>query len=304
MRRAVIGLTTAAGVLLSLSLGVVGPSATAQGHKPQRSGVSKASNRRAAVRDAGERLAMLELPPGALRRSERPSGSGSELKSPPSEPSTPNLIDLHAWWVLPDQPLEALDWIKAHLPPGSTLGIEGSESKFGRTTSWDIGLEWPPIKGRVDERALLITVTARSGGGTALRADAQAVWVTPHPASERIPAAARILEVKREKPGRRPRTATIAKPRVVREVAALIDGLPVVQPGTYSCPAELSNPPTVRLTFRARRNGRALAEAVQTLPPGPCEAMKLTIRGTPQTALEEGNVVLRELRRTLGGAGW
>ena len=182
--------------------------------------------------------------------------------------------------MLPGQPLEVLDWIKAHPPGGSTVGVEGSESEFHRTTSWDIGLEWPPIKGTVDGRELLITVTARSGGGTALRADAQAVWVTPHPPSERIPAAARVLEVKREKPGRHPRSVTIAKPRVVREIAALIDGLPVVQPGTYACPGELSisidrtahvpgEPP-----WHGTRRSRPDAS-----PEGACGPMTLRIRG-------------------------
>lgn len=201
-RRDSIGLMAIAGLLVLLPLSAdASSSAGAQQPMPQRSSLSAAANRRAATRGAGERLAMLQLPPGAFRTSGPSSGSGSALRTPPSEPSTPNLIDLPAWWVLPGQPPEVLTWIEAHLPPGSTLGGEGSNETLGKATSWDIELAWPPIREKVEERELLLTVTAQSGGGTALRADAQAVWVTPHPASDRIPAAARVLEVKRERRG-------------------------------------------------------------------------------------------------------
>lgn len=305
MRKVLIGSGMVVGMLMLVFLLGGRSSATSHGRKTRRSGVSKAANRRAAVRDASERLATLQLPPGALRTSGPPSGSGSALKSPPIEPSTPNLVDRHAWWVLPGQPLEVLAWIKANWPTGSKLDLESSEDKRGRATSWNIGLVWPPIKAKVDERTLEITVTSPTGGGTAMRADAQAVWVTPHPPSERIPAAARILEVERDESGRPRRSITVTKAKAAGGIAALIDRLPVVQPGTYACPAEPSDPPTVRLTFRASRNGAALAETVQTIPPdGPCGAMKLTVRGTRETALEEGDVILRRLRTMLAGTGW
>lgn len=238
----------------------------------------------------------MRLPPGARRVSAAPSGSGDALQLPLFEPATPNLIDLHAWWTVPGSPLEALAWIKKHPPSGSKLKIESSSEDHGVTTSWDIGFEWPPIKEVANERALLVTATAGPGNETALRVDAQAVWVEPRPSSERVPASSRFLDFSVGRPGKSQRRLSVANPGFVKRIAVLINNLPVAQPGAISCPAEPSRPVTVRLVFRIAPDGPALAEAEHQLPAGTCHAMRLKIRGDHEPPLGEGWRAMKRLR--------
>jgi len=303
MRRALIGFGAIAVVALVLFASLRDDGSSASSQRFSSPTVSNATDRnhrtrarRAAVRDAQRRLEGLRLPPGARRVSTAPSGSGDAPQSPAFEPATPNLIDLHAWWTVPGSPLEALAWIKKHPPSGSRLKFESSFEDHGVTTSWDIGFEWPPIKGVADERALLVTATAGAGNETALRVDAQAVWIVPRSSSERIPAASRFLDLSVGRLGESQRRLSVADPSFVKRIVASINDLPVFQPGEFSCPLYPSRPVTVRLVFRVAPGGPALAEAEQQLPAGVCHAMRLKIRGDHEPPLEEGWRVMKRLR--------
>jgi hypothetical protein len=310
MRRALIGFGAMAVVALVLlaSLHDEGSSASPQRFSSPTGVASNATDRirrtrarRAAARDAQRRLEGLRLPPGAKQVSTAPSGSGDALQSPFSEPATPNLIDLHAWWTVPGSPLEALSWIKKHPPSGSTLKFEGSSENHGVTTSWDIGFVWPPIKGIAEGRMLLVTATTGAENETALRVDAQAVWVVPRPSSERVPAGSQFLDLTVGRPGKPQRRLSVTDPSFVKKIVAAINDLPIVQPGFFSCPAGPITPPVaVRLVFRIASGGPALAEAEQQLPGGsPCQPMRLTIRGDREPSLEEGWRVMKRLRGLL-----
>lgn len=308
MRRTLIGLGALVVVALALVASVRddGSSASSQRSSSATAVIKKATDRsrkakarRTAARDAKRRLARLRLPPDARRVSGVPGGSGGRLQSPAFEPDTPNLIDLHAWWIVPGDPQAVLAWIKEHPPSGSELKIESSSGYRGVTTSWDIGFEWPPIKSISNERALLVTVTAGAGNETALRADSQAVWIVPRLLSERVPATVRFLDLSVGRAGEPQRSLAVANTKLVRDIAASINGLPVAQPGASSCSAMPSRPVTVRLVFRAVPDGPALAEAEQQEPAGGCNAMGLKIRGKPEPALEESWRVLQRLRGLL-----
>jgi len=86
--------------------------------------------------------------------------------------------------VLPGAPAQALTYIRAHPTAGSTLTGTDSGSTRGVITSESLTFAWPPITGVLDTRQLSITAVALTGTITALRADAQVVWVTPRPTSE------------------------------------------------------------------------------------------------------------------------
>jgi hypothetical protein len=238
----------------------------------------------------------LRLPPGATRIGKAPQGSGGELQAPFIEPETPNLIDRSAFWGVPGDPSEVLLWIRRHPPRGSRLKVESSSSDHGATTSWSIGFEWPPIEGIANERALLVTAVATGTHETALRIDAQSVWIVPRPSSERVPAASRFLELRVGRAGSPGREISIADARAVARIAASIDKLPIAQPGVTSCPAEFLHPVTVRLVFRAGRGAPALAEAEQEMPPGTCDPMRLAVRGKHEPPLSDGWRVMRRLR--------
>jgi hypothetical protein len=324
-RRSIRFGTLAAALLVFSMLSEVIP-ANAQGTL-RRSGVScrqadrllVAGKRRAAIRDVKDRLAALQLPSGARRTRRTPLGSKTKLNSPPTWPDTPNLIDRHAWWVVPGQPIEVLEWFQNNPPANSSVGASGSEGTGGgqeegrggdaemipeipvsgwepSATSWFLGFEWPTLEESVDDRAIQITATTRRMGDTALRIDGQAVWISPHSPCERIPEAARVLEAEWYKPGHRRLSATTEDPRFVRKLATLMDRLPVGQPGVYTGVFQSNYPPTVTVRFLSSR-GTTLAEGIQTLPHGGgCGCMRLSIRGKQEPSLENTGVVIRRLK--------
>jgi hypothetical protein len=286
--------TVVAGVLIAVALGGPTPPLSSSSAYPGKS-ASEAQNRIAAERDARNLLARLVLPPGSSYSATQPQGSSQHLSQPFQVPGTPKLIDRPAWWSVPGSPQAVVESIKHQPPKGSHLFGESSDIQLGvGEVSHSIEFRWPSVTGVLSSRSLLLTVVGESGGRTGLRADAQIVWVVPRPASERIPARARVLEVDYRKGGKPPLEFTVLNRRAVLRIAALIDGLPIVQPtDPHSCTAMQANPRTVTLTFRAAPAGRALAEATQAEPPGACAAMSLEIHGKVRPALTGGETVLR-----------
>lgn len=200
-------------------------------------------------------------------------------------PATPNVVDEHAWWVVPGVRADVLAYIDAHPPAGSAPRGVGSGGSYGMTGSEFQEFVWPPIANVASTRSLVVEVVQLPGGSTGLRADAQVVWVTPRPASEQIPPGTHRLGVSVgsmiavNKPRQRPFTVTSAKR--IRRIVALLDALPAAQPGVYNCPADFGI--YVRLVFHARRGVAPLA--VATIDAGGCRGVGLTIGGRPQPGL-------------------
>lgn len=294
-----------AGALVFMALMVGGyalpMAAGATGADQPSSGAT--ANRRAAVEDATSLLGRLQLPPGATNYSAQPAGANAPLADPPIRSGSPNLIDLPTWWLVPGQPQQVLSWIETHEPEGSVHKVSG-ESHFGAVTeSWFAAFEWPNIKEVLGTRWLTVQVVAAAGESTALRADAQVVWIVPHFASERLPTSARIIDIKVEPPGGRPpKSVVVSKVDAVLKIAALINRLPAVQPTgpVYGCgPYWERNQSTYRLTFRANSGGPVLAKAIQSKPIGVCSTMTLMIRGHRQTPLAGASPVIDEVEGLL-----
>jgi hypothetical protein len=288
--------TVVAGALIAVALGGPTPPLSSSSAYPGKS-ATEAQNRIAAETDARDLLARLVLPAGSSYSATQPQGSSPHLSQPFQVPGTPKLIDRPAWWSVPGSPQAVLESIKHQPPKGSHLFGESSDIQLGiGEVSHSVEFRWPSVAGVLSSRSLLLTLVGESGGRTGLRGDAQVVWVVPRPASERIPAGARVLEVDYTKGGKPPREFTVLNRRAVRRIAALIDALPIVQPtDPHSCPAMQANPRTVSLTFRAAPTGRPLAEATQAEPPGACAAMSLEIYGERRPELTGAETVLRAL---------
>lgn len=114
-----------------------------------------------------------------------------------------------------------------------------------------------------------------------MRADAEVVWITPRPASERIPAGvtrlvASVIRAKRIVDG--PFIFTAHGP--VHKVKALIDSLSATQPGVFACPEDFGI--RVRLAFYGVVS-KPLAVAL--VDPGGCGDVELTIAGRRQPPL-------------------
>jgi len=264
----------------------------------QAAGPASTAARAPARADAQKRLDSYVPPPGSRRVGALPKRLG--LSSPLYTRGSPNFLDLHAFWVVPE-PLEAVRrYLQEDVPPGTELVTEGEEGDRGGVYRWDYAYEWPELD-EVAGRSLLVGVVALGSGEAAIRADAQAIWLEPRPASERIPAAARILEVSRTFAGRT-RSATLRKPQAVAAIARLIDGFGIVQrEGPHSCTLVPREQAIIRLVFRAIPGGPVLAETEQKSPASSCDVLALTIRGKQQRPLLEGWALRHRLRRILSG---
>jgi hypothetical protein len=108
---------------------------------------------------------------------------------------------------------------------------------------------------------------------------------TRRPVGEKVPAgvkAVTITEYLGLNPERKPpKPVTITAPAKVHQLVALVNGLPVFPPGTYSCPADFGD--GLKLEFRAAPGKTPLAVAVDLL--SGCPSVVLTIGGKQQSAL-------------------
>jgi hypothetical protein len=268
-------------------------------------GLSEAANRRAGASDGHRLLGRLLLPPGTRRLQRAPRGGGRALAHRGPGAATPNIVDQHAWWVVPGRPQDVLAFVRARRPSGALSELSGSTSLRGITTSWFVRFKWRPIGGVLSERALVVQFVRLPHGSTGVRADAQDVWVVPRPAGERIPSSARVLDVtvgRRSNPPSLSMTVTDAAK--VSKIAAMINGLGTVQPGAISCPAFPGDGAFVTFDFRATEGGPLVAEASEPgwarEPTTACDPMALTILGHAWTPLLGGASVVRRSQVLLG----
>jgi hypothetical protein len=262
-----------------------------------------------ALADAAAMLTEFPLPPGSSESSADPPEAGSLLAGPGyGPPATPNAVDEHAWWLVPVTPTETLAYICAHLPPGTTRPSSGGPSRRGPNLPEEMtsGFAWPGSPG-----SLVVWVVQLANGSTALRVDAEVVWVTPRAASERIPAGARLLTISVHKPGRtlvgiksnRPAVLGRLPSRVtsvaqIEKIVALLNELRVQQPGLRHCPLEPGG--SVQLSFRTSPSASPLAAAdINTIGKG-CGGVSLTIDGMAEPELEGGWSLIEEISRVLG----
>jgi hypothetical protein len=143
---------------------------------------------------------------------------------------------------------------------------------------------------------LVVETAAASGGGTALRADGQSVWLLVRPRSERIPNGVETIAVLVRRLAQPPRLErTVTRRATVNRIIALLDDLKTAQPGARSCPADSGTKVELSLYgARARRLAQAVAD------PSGCGAVALTIRGYSQPPLTGGPDLVAHLESLLG----
>lgn len=258
----------------------------------------------AAQLDAASLLAELSLPPGSSESSSEPAEDDSLLAGPALRPVTPNLVDEHTWWLVPAGPAEALTYVCAHLPAGTALddfggGLEGPDVPENENAGFTV----PGNPG-----TLAVHVVRLPNGSTALRADAQVVWISPRPASDVLPAGAHLLRIAVHSPSghhlgsfapeplleRLPSKVTSAAR--IQEIVALLNGLRVAQPGVRSCPLDRGG--DVLLSFYASANAAPLALADINL--GGCGGVSVMVGGLRQLQLEGGSEMIGPIAKILG----
>jgi hypothetical protein len=258
------------------------------------------SPRQRATADAAHIIASFPTPPGAVRSGR----TTSPLLTAPSSgpPATPDVVTATRWWTAPGQPTAVLAWIRDHIPAGFSPAGSGSggynppgvrpgpEPSIQHTNTWFDWFSLPVVAGVLTQRWLLVTVAAHGHGQTAIRVDAQVVWLPARPAAERIPPDARVVTVTpvfgldpNKKLDPLDRAFTVTNPAKVARIAAVIDGLPLFPPGMFSCPADSGA--EMRLTFRTSPDGPAVARL--TAEYGGCGVVLVSIGGRSMPALRD-----------------
>jgi hypothetical protein len=257
---------------------------------------SLSANRRAAHRQARALLEELKLPPGAEQMTTEPPGHSGFLTGKEGLVASSAQTVGHAWWTVPGTPAAAYAYIRAQPPRGAHVFATGSTwSTQTGITSRSITFQWPAVQGVLDQRLLQATVTPLAGGGTAVLAESDAIWLVPRPRSERIPTGTHSLQITVAHLG----GATIATYTVggagLRRVEQRFDGLEIGQPYAINCPAEIyQGAREVTLAFQSA-GGTTLARAEWTAYAGwgsksfECNEISFSVAGHPKPALLGGN---------------
>jgi hypothetical protein len=249
-----------------------------------------------AAADAARIIASFPRPPGAKR-----TGLIASLTTPGmGPPITPDVVTATQWWRAPGQPQAVLAWIRAHLPAGFTVGGEGSGSQ-----SWFDEFALPPVPGVLTQRWMVVLVVA-DGDQTAIRVDAQVVWLPARPAGERIPQDAQVVTISPvfglqpvKRLERLDPAVTVTDPAKVHAIATVVDGLPLFPPGEFNCPADFGA--AMSLTFRTSPGGPVVAQL--TAQYGGCGTVTVSIGGRAWPSLSNYTAAGQLQQRVLDIAG-
>jgi hypothetical protein len=225
-------------------------------------------------------------------RDAHPADDPPALRKAATTVASPNFVDRSRSWTAPGSTSAALAYLRAHLPAGLTADGRGSEYGPDRPTVYTIQGDATGDRWR---RPLVYTglqlefSVVRHGHGIAVRVDAQAVWLPPRSAAEHVPANARAVTVVVRRTGGTPTVRRTLGASKARSLAALVDRLPVSEPGTVNCPMDRGFTDT--LTFGAVR---------VTAQVGGCEYVTVTSHGTRQPTLDGGGRIDRAVTSALG----
>lgn len=233
-------------------------SSTTATNPPTPISAPSASERAAA--DADAILASFRPPQGARRLTGPPAAAYGTLGQSDVFYPGPDVADRGSWWLVPGQPGKVLSWVRVHLPSRFMFTESWVGGTGGTVYTWGEDFWLPPIPGVLDSRVLVAEVVNAGGGQTAIRVDGQVAWQPSKTVGELVPPAARtvtVTGVPESLPGPPPAQVTITDVTRVRWMAALVDGLPYQAAPKDCVMRPLGN---LRLTFRARSGGPALAE--------------------------------------------
>jgi hypothetical protein len=270
--------------------------ATASASTAGATAPTAAGNLAAAQQDASALLALFVAPPGASQVASEPAGDNGALVEFPAWPGNPNVVDQFEWFVVPGAAADVLGYAKSHPPAGSRYFESGGPAvgPNGPYGAASVGFEWPAIPGVLSVRSLVVSAIDLTGGEAGVRVDAQDIWITPRPAWERIPAGVRAVSiVVRAVFPDRPSAPVIVRSRArIRGLVALIDALPIEQPGLRHCGAD--NGPFFLLRFLRTGSSRPLAQ-LSTVDP--CNGVSFQLGATEGPPLDGADQLVDAVNR-------
>ena len=242
---------------------------------------------------AARLLAMVRLPPEAVRSPSDPPGDTGVLAGATLAPATPNLVDAHSWWTISGSPASVVAYVSAHLPAEAKAA--GSESGNEATGFQGATFTLPPVPGVLSQRTIAVAAVQLTGTETAVRTDGEAIWLSPRPTWERLPGRVTSIRFTASGESTGGRSGLASAPVTVagqsaQRLVAFINRLGIVQPGTVSCPAELPDQLELRFDDSA---GNGVAHGVEN--PTGCPFLHLTIGSRTGPNLSDDPSVTQEL---------
>ena len=162
--------------------------------QPDTSAMAASSPAEASARSlAASLLAQVAVPPGAVLATSVPAALDRPFDaSPVYLPATPNLVDLHTVWTVPDMgPMDVWAFVKSHPVAGFGAGGFGPSERDRATVYNDF---WVPPFGSgppgLAHPVVAEEIVGLPGGGSALRVDVQTVGLPARSASEAVPSPA------------------------------------------------------------------------------------------------------------------
>ncbi len=184
-----------------------------------------------ALAEAERLIGLVRVPTGSVLATSAPV---PVLRQPAQVPESPYLLGVHRWWHVPLSPSDALASFQAHPPAGLRLRGSGSAGRWGTTTMRYLIFEGRPTHD-YDAPTLLVEV-AGEGQASAVRADAQVVWVPPRSAAEEVPPSVRqvALIAYRGNPSQVLAHVTLSGAEA-RQLVRIANDLPRDNRGSHGC---------------------------------------------------------------------
>lgn len=264
-----------AGVMLAAGCGsAAAPPATRSSGQPTGLTAS-ATPKQQAVASAQAMLSSFVPPPAAIRLAKQPHLPGGWDRYPTLGMNSTTQVDAVGYWRSTGQPKALLAWEKAHIARRYSR-----QDVIVGPPSWDTVYSLPAIPGVLPQREMNVQVYDAGRGITVIKAEAMVSWQPPRPATEVIPASVWVVTIAASGPWRgNPTPVTITSTSVVRQLAALVNGLPVALTGErVPCPMGAG----FTLTFRPP-GGQPVAVANG---PAECGVVHLTLNGKAEPDLQ------------------
>ena len=206
-------------------------------------------------------------------------------------PATPNLLQVTRWWTIPMPMSSTLAWFRTHPPAGLQATGDGY-IRDGQAQARSLSYGERPTT-IYDQPKLLVLIAAAGADTSAIRLDAQTVWVPPRTGAETIPVtvARADLLAYRGAPTHPLARATLSG-KAASRLARLVNDLTPDTGGPRSCAADFGV--RVRMTFTAGGDTLVFTESPA------CSIVGVTANGHAEPALRDSTALANYLRTTLG----
>ena len=180
--------------------------------------------------EADRLLGLIRVPSSATPAGHSPANA---LDQASQTTATNDIVDEHRWWTISWDAQRTLDWLTnngvEHLKSSGTGTSGGPEG----VTEYTLIFNAKAPTG-IDSEEVQLDVAPMSDGTSAIRADAQVVWLVNRPADETIPGNIARIDVSASNAGKQIGQSTLTGGKA-RRLARVINALPTAPRAEHSC---------------------------------------------------------------------